>query len=469
MTPARRSVSLLRPLDGPPAASARWAEAVSRVFLPWHIALPAALLVAAGLCALAVVSTAPTRLEADPWTLWRGPFGRQAAYAMAAAAVFVATASIPIGAWRRSAWTMYGLALVGLAAVLVFGRPVRGIRAWLDLGVVSLQVSELAKVALVLALARLLSTARAAEASTLALVAACAVVAAPVILVLKEPDLGTAIVFLALLVAAPYAAGLPSTYLTIAVVSSSVLVGRVVLGIAQAELGVLPAGGVAETLLLDGRLGMMVALGGLAAGILSVLALRRLGWPGGLAAFLAAAAPACAYGCSFLIEAHLKPYQRLRLLTFLAPQIDPQGSGYNVLQSQIAVGSGGWVGKGFEGASQSALGFLPEASTDFIFSVVAEAFGLLGAGAVLALFAGLLFALLSIARRSTDVFGATAVAAIAAYLGVHAIVNVGMALGVMPVMGIPLPLLSYGGSSLVATGWALGVAASVHGETLRNQ
>lgn len=460
MTPARRTAApvrpLLRPAEGAPAASERLAEAIGRLDLPWTLIGPALPLVGLGLAGLAVLEDSPV--------------ARQAAYLLPAAAAFVLAAATPAAAWRRWAPAVYAAGLAGLAAVLVLGRPVRGTRAWLDVGPVSIQVAEFAKVAVALLLARILSAPGAAEAPAAAVGSCVAAAAVPLLLILEQPDLGTGVVLLAILVAAPYAAGLPSTYLTIGVLSAAVLVGRLVLGIAQAEIGMLPAGGAIDAILAGGgvaRLPILVALGGAAAGCAAALVARR-SRGSALAAFLAAAAPAGAYAASFLVERHLKPYQRLRLLTFIAPETDPRGAGYNVLQSEIAVGSGGLLGKGIDGASQSALGFLPEASTDFVFAVVAEAFGLIGAAAVILLYAGLLFALLGIARRAADAFGAILCASIAAFLGLHALVNIGMAMGSMPVMGIPLPLLSYGGSSAVATAWALGLAASVHAESKRS-
>lgn len=157
----------------------------------------------------------------------------------------------------------------------------------------------------------------------------------------------------------------------------------------------------------------------------------------------------------------LKPYQKMRLLVFLDPMIDPQGAGYNVIQSRIAVGSGGLFGKGFLHGTQGKLHFLPEPHTDFIFSVFSEEFGFIGGVLVLALFTILLFRMLSVAFYTRDIRGKLLAAGIAAWLWFQMTESIGMSMGVLPITGLPLPLFSYGGSSLVAVSAALALVQSV--------
>ena len=158
----------------------------------------------------------------------------------------------------------------------------------------------------------------------------------------------------------------------------------------------------------------------------------------------------------------LKPYQKERVLTFLNPQSDPLGAGYHVIQSEIAVGSGGSWGKGFLKGTQARLNFLPEQTTDFIFSVFAEEFGFAGSMLLLGLYAGLVGRGLTIASRARDRFGALLALGLTAMVFWQAAINIGMATGILPVVGIPLPLVSYGGSSLIVLMAAMGLLISIN-------
>ena len=158
----------------------------------------------------------------------------------------------------------------------------------------------------------------------------------------------------------------------------------------------------------------------------------------------------------------LKPYQKERVVTFLNPQSDPLGAGYHVIQSEIAVGSGGSWGKGFLKGTQARLNFLPEQTTDFIFSVFAEEFGFAGSMLLLGLYAGLVGRGLLIAGRARDRFGALLALGLTAMVFWQAAINIGMATGILPVVGIPLPLVSYGGSSLIVLMAAMGLLISIN-------
>jgi rod shape determining protein RodA len=174
--------------------------------------------------------------------------------------------------------------------------------------------------------------------------------------------------------------------------------------------------------------------------------------------FLAAAAAAMAP----VLWSFLKDYQRRRVLVFLSPELDPSGAGYHIAQSKIAVGSGELFGKGLKAASQSQLHFLPSSQTDFILAVLAEQWGFIGCLVILLLYYVLITRGLEIARESKDIFGALLAFGIMAMITTQLVVNVGMVVGLMPVVGIPLPLLSYGGSSLVVTCVGIGLVMSVH-------
>jgi rod shape determining protein RodA len=278
---------------------------------------------------------------------------------------------------QRLAFPIYMLGVGLLVAVLVVGPVINGSQRWIVAGPLRLQPAEFMKLAIIVLFARLL--ARRENATPLGLfelIVPAVLMAIPVVLVLRQPDLGTAMLI----------ALLGGTYLLIA------------------------------------RIRLRTLFGLAAAGIIG------------------------ASGSWFY---YLRDYQKERVLTFLNPERDPLGSAYHAIQSQIAVGSGGLLGKGFGEGSQSQLEFLPEQQTDFVFSVLAEEWGFVGAGIVILLFLGLILRGLIIARVSKDQFGAHLALGLSALFFWAALVNLGMVLGLVPVVGVPLPLLSYGGSSLL--------------------
>jgi rod shape determining protein RodA len=158
----------------------------------------------------------------------------------------------------------------------------------------------------------------------------------------------------------------------------------------------------------------------------------------------------------------LKAYQLDRFMAFTNPELDPRGAGYNTTQARIAIGNGGFFGQGLFGGSQTRSGFVPEQHTDFIFTVAGEELGLVGSAVLIALLGVVLWRALRIAMRAEDLFGRVAAAGIACWFGFQAFQNVGMCLGIMPVTGVPLPLVSYGGSSMFASLMALGLLQNIH-------
>lgn len=287
----------------------------------------------------------------------------------------------------RLSYVAYGLSLLLLVAVLFFGREVNGARSWFVLGPLRLQPSELAKLALILALARFLHG-RALERWRDYLLP-LALALPPVALTLVEPDLGGALVLAAIVFGIFFVRGLPWRHLAVAVLLAAVLVPTVV-------------------------------------------------WP------------------------NLKPHQQERILVLLNPASDPLGAGFQVIQSMIAIGSGGVAGKGYGQGTQAQLGFVPERHTDFIFSVLAEEMGLVGALAVLLGYAALLYRLGVMAVEVLHDGDRLVIAGVMSLLAFQLLVNVGVTLGVAPVTGITLPLMSYGGTSLLTTYLALGLAQLVY-------
>ena len=289
------------------------------------------------------------------------------------------------------AYRLYGIALILLVIVLVLGHVARGSQSWIGFAGIRLQPSEVTKVALALLLSKHLC--RHPVKKTRDLAGVLALAGMSLVLVLAQPDLGSAIVLSVMILTALYAAGTPVSYLV---------------GLCGAALLAMP-----------------------------------FAWH------------------------FLKTYQRLRLMVFLNPYVDPLGAGYNVIQSRIAVGSGRLVGKGFMMGTQSKLGFLPEPHTDFIFSVFAEEFGFLGGIVLLALFSLLLWRIIAAGVKSRDLRGKVLVASIAGWIWFQVLEGMAMSMGLAPVTGLPLPFLSYGGSSLLSLGIALGLVQSVFAENPR--
>jgi rod shape determining protein RodA len=208
-------------------------------------------------------------------------------------------------------------------------------------------------------------------------------------------------------------------------------------------------------------LGTMLVLAVTVVGLIAIAGAPRR-WLFGLAALAAGA------GFAVVQLGLLKGYQLLRFEAFVDPTLDPQGAGYNTNQARIAIGNGGLFGQGLFHGSQTQAGFVPEQHTDFIFTVAGEELGLVGSAAIVGLFAVLLWRAIRITGRSDDTFGRLAGAGIICWLGFQAFQNIGMCLGIMPVTGVPLPLMSYGGTSMFATLMAIGLLLNIHLRTERS-
>lgn len=286
-------------------------------------------------------------------------------------------------------WTpwVYGLGIVFLISVILFGDTGKGAQRWLDLGLFRFQPSEIMKVAVPMMVAWYLSQ-KSLPPSPITMLVTLLIIIVPFALIIKQPDLGTA-----LLVGS---AGIFALFLT----------------------------GISWGLIL------------------------------GFFALLAAIAPiAWFYG--------MHDYQRQRVLTFINPENDPLGTGYHIIQSKIAIGSGGVYGKGWLNGTQSQLDFLPERSTDFIFAVFAEEFGLIGVLLLLTLYLYIIFRGLTIAYQAQDVFTRLLSGSLILTFFVYILVNIGMVSGLLPVVGVPLPLISYGGTSMVTLMAAFGLIMSI--------
>ena len=318
----------------------------------------------------------------EPWA------SRQMVWFGAGLLVMLAAAMIDIGFWLRAAYTIYGLAFALLVGVDHLGAAVMGAQRWIDLGVIQLQPSELMKIALVLALARYFhGVALDALGRIRTYLPPLLMILAPAALILRQPDLGTALL--------------------------------------------LALGG-----------GIMLFLAGIKAwkigvGIVLVLGSGPIAWQ------------------------FLRDYQKTRILTFFDPEADPLGAGYHILQSKIALGSGGMFGKGYLQGTQSHLNFLPEKQTDFIFTMMAEELGFFGVAGVLLLYLGIATYGVVISTRSNNHFGRMLGMGITVTFYFHVFFNIAMVIGLIPIVGLPLPLISYGGSAMLSLMLGLGLLLCV--------
>ena len=347
--------------------------------------------------------------------------------------VFVLFLFLPLRLWEDWAWLTYGISLALLALVLVLGVNEYGARRWFRAGFFRFQPSEFAKLALIAVLARFLSGKRSDLSRLPTLSAAVGLVTAPLLLVLKEPDLGTAGAFPGLALPMLIWGGIPriALFLLISPVVTLALLHHWVIWL------------------------FFLALSAL------IFWRGRLSWAL-LAAFLVAQT-----GLHFLapvVLSRLQPYQQARITTFLHPEADPSGAGYQVLQSKIAIGSGEIVGRGFLKGTQSGLAFLPQQHTDFIFSVLGEEWGFVGSLVVLLLFGLVVLRSFHVARQCRSPFASFVLVGVGGLIFYHAVLNMAMTMGLFPVTGLPLPLVSYGGSFLltVMAGLGQGQNAAVH-------
>jgi len=323
-----------------------------------------------------------------PEEFFRHLYIKQIYWILYGLAVMFMAVIIPYRKFSRYAYHIYFLTLIALVYVLFFGVAASGAKRWIYIGSVSIQVSEFAKIALILALAKYFETRRGNERHHLRDLIIPAILTGLIgFLIALQPDLGTAMIII---------------FILFVFIVSVEFDRRILIGL-----------------------------------FASVIVLAPSFW------------------------FFLKDYQKTRVLTLFNPEMDPLGAGYHSIQSKIAIGSGGFWGKGLLAGTQSRLNFLPEKHTDFIFSVFAEEMGFLGVAVLLSLYLILILKGLNIAFRSGDRFGLLTGLGITGAISFYIIFNIGMTLGLFPITGIPLPLLSYGGSSLITNFFALGLLLNI--------
>lgn len=319
---------------------------------------------------------------------WDGQGFRQLIYLMVGIGLYLVVQRIDYHDWADMWGLLYVGGLLVLVVLLVVARPIAGSKAWFELGPLRVQPSEPMKVVVALALAGFLAEGREGKLDLMRLVKLGVLVAVPMLLIVLQPDMGTALTFAPLFLGTAWLAGVR---------------GKVIV-------------------------------------TLTLIA--------------AMAAPIMWFGV-------LKPYQKERIITVFDPERDPSGAGYQVIQSRIAVGSGQVTGKGLFRGSQSRLDFLPARETDFVLAVIAEETGFLGVMAVLGLYLSLLLRTIQTATMSQDALGAYFAVGVASLWAGQVFVNAGMVTGILPTIGVPLPVVSAGGSSLVATFVAFAIVGSV--------
>lgn len=385
-----------------------------------------ALLVIAGL--LAVYSA-----TSFPGTREHGDHVKQAVWLLIGAGAFFVSATLPIRFYDGPlAAVVYVLSLLLLAVTLAVGRTHLGATRWLEIGPIHLQPSEVAKIGTVLFIARLASGRRYVIVRLSRMFMCLAVALVPAALVMKQPDLGTALSFLALPLPLLAWAGFPLVWLLLVASPAANLLALVSV---QLWLVYILIFATALWRARD-RLGVFVVVVLLAVNVATGIAAPRA-WE------------------------HLHDYQKQRITTFLDPGKDPYGAGYQIIQSKIALGSGGVTGKGYLRGTQKRLSFLPEQHTDFIFCVIGEELGFLGTTTVLLLYLLLLTNGVVIAYRARSQFASLAAIGLVVVLLYNVLVNIWMTVGLAPVTGLPLPLISYGGSSLLVTLVQIGLLVNV--------
>jgi len=343
--------------------------------------------------------------------------------------LFTAVA-IPYRSFDALAYPIYLAGVLLLLLVLALqGTPFVRER-WLLLGPVNFQPSEVAKFGVILVLARHLSGLKGERFRAVKLVAPVLITLLPLVLILKEPDLGTALVLLGILAPLLYWSGVPL---------------RVIVFLGSPLLAVVSSLHLALFVAYIAALGLFLRFGR-ERNLVVVVVVLALNLGAGIA--------------RPILWNQLKPYQRARIASFANPD-DRLGAAYQVIQSKVAIGSGGLTGKGYLNGTQKGLSFLPEQHTDFIYSVVGEEFGFVGCGLILLLFAILLLRAIDIAATARNRFGSLLVIGVVSLLAFQVVVNVGMTLGMLPVTGIPLPLISYGGTSLSTTLFGIGLVLNV--------
>lgn len=362
----------------------------------------------------------------------KGNYNKQVVFGAASVIIFFIIYFLPANSFRAIAVPSFLISQALLIAVLFLGKTVYGAKSWMSIGPIGFQPSEFAKIGTILFLAHWLSAPKRDMNNLKELFYTISLSLIPIMLILMEPDLGTAIVYISISLVMIFWSGI-SLFGLFVVISPGVI-------------------------LFASLFGTPMFLFALGAVIVALILFKQDLFTSGTVFVMNLAA-----GFAFeLILKVLKPHQVNRILSFVDPTSDPLGSGYNALQAKVAIGSGGLTGKGFMQGNQTQLRFIPEQWTDFIYCVVGEEFGFIGSVAVLILFLIIFLKLLNFTNYAGDKFDKLVVIGILTLYFVHFAINIGMNLGITPVIGLPLPFISYGGSALVTNMLLLGLTFNIY-------
>jgi rod shape determining protein RodA len=342
----------------------------------------------------------------------------------------------------------------------LFGRLVNGARAWIGVGSFGIQPSEFAKITTILFLARYLDDSKRSPKSFSRFFASCFIVFVPMGFILVQPDFGTSLVFIPILLVMTFIAGVSIRYIIF--LSACIALTSVLMVLPLWQSYILRNSMPGLLILTNFR---FIAVAILALGIVAAIAVFGfMKYKKGYFFWIVYGAAIIAFslGASYMSHRVLKDYQIMRLIVFLDPDVDPRGAGWNIIQSITAIGSGGLTGKGYLRGTQSHYRFLPQQSTDFIFSIFTEEWGLLGGLLVFALFLVICLRLIRIMKTTSDLFGSYICAGLSGMYIFHFLINVGMTMGIMPITGIPLLFMSYGGSAVLSAMTGIGLALSIY-------
>ena len=352
-------------------------------------------------------------------------YGRQFIWMMIAFLIAIIIMFFNWKFFEGFAYIIYFITILSLLGVLIFGTEVNGAKSWFDFGLFKVQPAEFAKCATSLVIAKFLSALNIKMSSFRTKIIVAGLILTPILFIILQNDTGSALVYASFLIVL-YRFGLPANVLVFSIVTALIFIASIIISkIILISILVI----VAILFFLISKRGIKEFI------IISLSLVLSIGFSSSI---------------DHVFEKVLEPHQVTRIMILLGQESDPQGAGYNVNQSKIAIGSGGLIGKGFLKGTQTKFNFVPEQSTDFIFCTIGEEWGFIGSTFLIILYGAFLFRLIYIAERQRSVFSKLYGYGVAGIFFFHIAINIAMTIGLAPVIGIPLPFISYGGSSLWA-------------------
>ena len=355
---------------------------------------------------------------------------------------------------------IYLFSLLPLLYTLLFGYVISNASRWVRIGMFGIQMSEFVKISVIILLARYLADTDRNRESFSRFFVSCVIVFIPMLIVLLQPDLGTALAYVAILITMIFFAGVSTRY--VAFMISCIALTGIFLVLPLWQTYILQKSVPFLALLTNLKIILITVLFFVVVAAIALFGFLKFKKRYFFWLVYASAIVIFSLGASYAARIVLKNYQIMRLIVFLDPYVDPRGAGWNIIQSVTAIGAGGIMGRGYLQGTQSHYRFLPEQSTDFIFSIFSEEAGFIGGIIVFALYILIVNRLLFSTKITTDPFAKYICAGFAGLIGFHFIVNVGMTMGVMPITGLPLIFMSYGGSSILASMIGIGLALSIY-------